>query len=360
VGFARRKASAAGWALCPPVISADGLNNEFERPHVVHLAGLYYLFWSTQRHVFEPAGARGPTGLYGMVSSQLLEGWKPLNGTGLAFANPERAPAQSNSWFVLPDLTVASFIDNWGGGSPRRFGGTFAPFVRLGLQGSTHRARTRVTSQRLIAGVELGGTKSIAVLARGRELLERAQCPTTTPEATLDFIHAHLQAWIQRIDRRARHRIFDRFASMRVPPTTEPCSRPRSRLTGAKVGERLTSGLRCPRGSTPTDAAALAEWKWGLPRSRVVCSLTIGTGLGGGILIEGRPLHGALHPEFGHLRCAECRVTRFRVSVRSMAIASKPLSRPGIDRAVGVLRRDVREDPRWASAAHDFPLSHWP
>lgn len=139
VGFARR--NGTGWELCPPVISADGVNNELERPHVVHHDGLYYLFWSTQRHVFEPAGARGPTGLYGMVSSQLLKGWKPLNGTGLVFANPERAPTQSYSWLVLPDLTVASFVDNWGGGTPRRFGGTFAPFVRLGLQGSSTSVR---------------------------------------------------------------------------------------------------------------------------------------------------------------------------------------------------------------------------
>lgn len=134
VGIARRSGSS-DWELCPPLVSADGLNNELERPHVVHHAGLYYLFWSTQRHVFNPDGVRGPTGLYGMVSSQLLGGWKPLNGSGLVFANPERAPAQAYSWLVLPDHSVASFVDNWGGGPIRRFGGTFAPFVRIGLSG---------------------------------------------------------------------------------------------------------------------------------------------------------------------------------------------------------------------------------
>lgn len=134
VGLARRGRSST-WELCPPLISADAFNNELERPHVVQHAGLYYLFWSTQRHVFNPDSARGPTGLYGMVSSKLLEGWKPLNGTGLVFGNPEQAPAQAYSWLVLPDLTVASFVDNWGDGAVRRFGGTFAPFVRIGLSG---------------------------------------------------------------------------------------------------------------------------------------------------------------------------------------------------------------------------------
>jgi levansucrase len=36
---------------------------------------------------------------------------------------------------VLPDLSVTSFVDNWGGGPERRFGGSFAPFVQLWLSG---------------------------------------------------------------------------------------------------------------------------------------------------------------------------------------------------------------------------------
>lgn len=138
VGFAHAPADQPDdWTLLPPLIVADGLNNELERPHVVHHAGLYYLFWSTQRHVFDPAGPTGPTGLYGMVSSHLRAGWRPLNGSGLVFANPVEAPAQAYSWMVLPDLRVTSFIDDWGGGADRRFGGAFAPFIRLWLKGDT-------------------------------------------------------------------------------------------------------------------------------------------------------------------------------------------------------------------------------
>lgn len=123
-----------GWRLQPPLISADALNNELERPHVILHDGLYYLFWSTQRHVFNPAGPTGPTGLYGMVAETLDGTWRPLNGSGLVFANPDGAPAQAYSWLVLPDLSVCSFIDNWGGGD-RRFGATFAPFLVLELDG---------------------------------------------------------------------------------------------------------------------------------------------------------------------------------------------------------------------------------
>ena len=162
-----------------------------------------------------------------------------------------------------------------------------------------------MTSQRLIAGVELGGTKSIVLLARGREILERTQCPTTTPEATLDFIHAHLQAWD------SAHSIaalgIAAFGPIRLDARAADygtmLATPKRGWAGAKVGGQLTRGLRCPsRIDTDVNAAALAEWKWGAAQGHhVVCYLTIGTGLGGGILIDGLPLNGALHPELGHL-----------------------------------------------------------
>lgn len=137
IGIARFSDADETWTLLPPIVNADGLNNELERPHVVFHAGRYYLFWSTQRHVFNPA-MTGPTGLYGMVADSLFGEWRPLNGSGLVMANPDAAPAQAYSWFVLPDLSVTSFVDDWGAterDGSRRFGGTFAPFLNLSLEG---------------------------------------------------------------------------------------------------------------------------------------------------------------------------------------------------------------------------------
>lgn len=136
--------AASAWTLQPPIVTAAGLNNELERPHLIHQGGAYYLFWSTQRHVFDPDGPTGPTGLYGMVAERVEGPWRPLNGSGLVLANPAEAPAQGYSWLVLPDLTVISFIDNWGQAdlsAPRRFGATFAPEVRLLLDGATARLK---------------------------------------------------------------------------------------------------------------------------------------------------------------------------------------------------------------------------
>ena len=114
-------AAAGGWQLLPPLLSADGLNNELERPHILHRDGLYYLFWSTHDFTFADGEPKGPSGLYAMVAPSVLGPYTPLNGSGLVAANPESARAQAYSWLVLDDLRVAAFVDSPDGetfGSP--------------------------------------------------------------------------------------------------------------------------------------------------------------------------------------------------------------------------------------------------
>lgn len=109
IGLARR--NATGWQLLAPLVRADDLNNELERPHVIEHDGMVYLFWSTQETVFNTNGPQGPTGLYGIVADHWGGTWRPLNGTGLVFSNPPNAPFQAYSFQVLPDLSVWSFAD---------------------------------------------------------------------------------------------------------------------------------------------------------------------------------------------------------------------------------------------------------
>ncbi|RVQ68811.1 glycoside hydrolase family 68 protein [Croceicoccus ponticola] len=128
-----------------PLIDAVGTNNELERPHLVAANGRIYLFWSTQAKVFAP-GCIAPTGLYGAVADNIEGTWQLLNGDGLIFANPVNEPFQTYSWWVMPDLRVTSFVDYWGVDDPAaeakphgraHFGGTFAPFLHLTLDGAT-------------------------------------------------------------------------------------------------------------------------------------------------------------------------------------------------------------------------------
>ncbi len=67
---------------------------------------------------------------------------------------------------------------------------------------------------------------------------------------------------------------------------------------------RLQSDLHLPVGfDTDVNGAALAEVRWGAAQGcDPVLYLTIGTGIGGGALVNGHLLHGMLHPEMGHIR----------------------------------------------------------
>lgn len=143
VGIARMHGD--GWHLLPPLVKADGVNNELERAHVVFHAGRYFVFWATQSSTFAPGLRHAPNGLYGMVADSLAGPWRPLNGTGLVLRNPASEPTQTYSWFVTADLEVASFVDFWGlDGQPvpsdptdanRYFGGVPAPLLRLEASG---------------------------------------------------------------------------------------------------------------------------------------------------------------------------------------------------------------------------------
>ena len=133
------------WVPGDPLIAAIGVNNELERACLVHRAGRYYLFWSTQRHTFGPHAVAGPNGLYGMVADTLAGPWRPINGNGLVVANPLDEPTQSYSWWITGEDEVWSFIDYWGmagrtlADHPElvrsQFGGTPAPVFRLRYDG---------------------------------------------------------------------------------------------------------------------------------------------------------------------------------------------------------------------------------
>lgn len=150
IGVAEANTGCKGdWRLLAPVVNAEGLNNEMERPHMRHVGGSYYLFWSTQQKVFATNGLAGPTGLYGAAAPTPLGPFTLLNGSGLVAGVPREAPGQEYSWWVLNDLQVIGFADYPGvpdmaqitNANERRahFAGYPAPFFRIALEGTKAR-----------------------------------------------------------------------------------------------------------------------------------------------------------------------------------------------------------------------------
>lgn len=157
-----------------------------------------------------------------------------------------------------------------------------------------------------LAGVELGGTKSIALLASGTAVLAQETVPTTTPEETLSHLHRQLTRWYA--DEPFRALGIASFGPLQLDRASADYGSmlrtPKPHWSGAAIATRLTAGLDCPSNiDTDVNGAALAEHRWGAGQgTQSLCYITIGTGLGGGLAIRGRPVHGAMHPEMGHLQ----------------------------------------------------------
>ncbi|WP_163538685.1 glycoside hydrolase family 68 protein [Gracilibacillus sp. YIM 98692] len=145
------------YEIMPPLVEANCVNQELERPHMVTKGNKYYLFTDTHLNKFAP-GTSGPDGLFGFVSDSLVGGYQPLNDSGLVVANPKDNPYQAYSWTVLPNGTIVSFlnffdlgdktIDDIGHQSREwqfdHFGGTLAPSLKI----SIHQDKTKIVKEK--------------------------------------------------------------------------------------------------------------------------------------------------------------------------------------------------------------------
>lgn len=161
----------------------------------------------------------------------------------------------------------------------------------------------------LYAGVELGGTKCICSLTdqTGR-ILDQARVSTTTPDATLDAITAVLTRWW------ADHPFealgiasFGPIDLASASPTwgfITATAKPGWRQTD--VGRRLSLLFPVPVAfDTDVNGAAVAEGLWGAAQGlQDYAYITVGTGVGVGLIVNGAPTRGLGHCELGHARVA--------------------------------------------------------
>ena len=168
----------------------------------------------------------------------------------------------------------------------------------------------------VFAGVELGGTKCIAILARDGQILQRAQWPTGDDPA---FTLGTIATWLATAARD------DPFAALGIasfgPLCLDPASpdygrilnTPKPGWSQADIVSGIAGRFDVPVAlETDVAGAALAEGRWGASIGCAVHAyLTIGTGIGGGIVIDGKPLHGRFHPEMGHVRVRRAVGDRF-------------------------------------------------
>lgn len=154
----------------------------------------------------------------------------------------------------------------------------------------------------LFGGVEAGGTKFVCAIGTGPEIVERVSFPTTTPEQTLrlaiDFFHNRQLAAIG----------IASFGPVDLDPASPTygfiTATPKDGWRNSDIAGPLARATRVPIGlDTDVNGAALGEATWGAGQGLSdILYLTVGTGIGGGALSGGKPVHGMMHPEMGHIR----------------------------------------------------------
>lgn len=160
----------------------------------------------------------------------------------------------------------------------------------------------------LIGGIEAGGTKFVCSIGSGpHDLREEVRFPTTTPQETLSRAIAYFK------EREAQEGPLDAIGVAAFGPLDpDPASptygyittTPKPGWANSDFVGALQAHFDVPIGfDTDVNGAALSEGQWGAAQGlHTFIYLTIGTGIGGGAMINGKLLHGLVHPEMGHIR----------------------------------------------------------
>lgn len=160
----------------------------------------------------------------------------------------------------------------------------------------------------MVGGIEAGGTKFVCALGTGPDdLRAETRFPTTTPDETLGRA---VRFFIE------RQRLLGPLASVGIgsfgpidlrsgsPRYGYITTTPKPGWADTDIVGVIRSALDIPVAfDTDVNAAAFGEWRWGAAQGLdTFIYLTVGTGIGGGGWASGRPLHGLIHPEMGHIR----------------------------------------------------------
>lgn len=154
----------------------------------------------------------------------------------------------------------------------------------------------------MLGAIEAGGTKFVLAVGPSPDrIIARHTIPTRDPATTL----AEAAEWLSGQGGCAALGIGS-FGPVDLDPRSPSfgfiTNTPKPGWADCDIAGYLGQALGVPTGfDTDVNAAALAEHAAAGGGSGGLAYLTIGTGIGGGLVIGGKPVHGIAHPEMGHI-----------------------------------------------------------
>jgi len=163
----------------------------------------------------------------------------------------------------------------------------------------------------VFGAIEAGGTKFVCAVGSDPATLAITQLATTSPEVTMadavNFLRVHSHGKLQAVG-------IGSFGPVDLSPSSPTfghiTSTPKTAWRNFNFVDTVRTAFDIPIGfDTDVNAAALGEARWGAAQSiSDFMYLTVGTGIGGGAIVNGQLLHGLVHPEMGHIRIPHDRV----------------------------------------------------
>ena len=201
-------------------------------------------------------------------------------------------------------------------------------------------------------GIEGGGTKFVCAYGSGpNDLQGRTVIRTETPEITMQALIEYIREVQQRVSIAAiGASIFGPIDLDTASPSYgHVTSTPKRGWVNFDFLGTLKQQFNCPVGfDTDVNAAAISEYRWGAAQNiSDVLYLTVGTGIGGGVIANHRLIHGAMHPEMGHILIPQLKNDPF----------------PGVCKYHGNCLEGLASGPslkeRWnVKSALDLPVDH--
>ncbi len=163
---------------------------------------------------------------------------------------------------------------------------------------------------KLYGGVEAGGTKFVCLVGSpAKHVVNETRFPTTDPEETLrrvvDFFALYLEQGVLAAVG------VGSFGPLDLNPLSPSygwiTTTPKAGWTHLNLQPRLARELGIPVVvDTDVNAAAFGEYYWPEVNQGLdpLVYVTVGTGIGMGGVVNGKPLHGMIHPEAGHIPVA--------------------------------------------------------
>ena len=163
------------------------------------------------------------------------------------------------------------------------------------------------SDRRVLGAIEAGGTKFRCALVRGvDEVLASRRIPTSSPQATLGAVVEFFAAAEREFGAADAFGVAA-FGPVDLDAASPSYGRilptPKAGWSGTDLRAPLIARFGRPVAiDTDVNAAARAEAALGAGRScRSLAYVTVGTGIGGGVIRDGVPLRGLMHPEMGHI-----------------------------------------------------------